>query len=470
MRCSITLPFLPSLTARFSRAMRRKHGIPDTDCRPFAVAYAAANRARAEREARERNKLAGHVPSVSDHRDPGVDEHRNGPMDAPHGQHNLRRRFPESVGGSLVSFSRSTWLIRPLHFILSIHHDHLDPHASASTFDYQRTAKRVQPHDFKRPEPHPFNFAERYNPSGGYIKQVPESLGEPVSPVKKPTSRRFSRRHLRINGDAVEVSRKRSHAVESDDEQDNIKKSRIDGEDLIDGDEQADWYDPDRVASLSRDYVHVNGEPNEQYPDDDEQPDEIMEDIDEITELPSIPRGKKRDRAEAGSTFGADDEEEVQSEKLTRHRKRRSMFKRKSEDYLRGKKRDREVESPESEGEAGVIESASRGDQRASRRKKRASYESKADTSIESTRISKDPLCGDRKIGEEWEADGVRYKVGSNGERLRLTLVKKARNKYHMVCRVRCKCLSNIDPSPHSQRILSIRIALRPSRSTWRHG
>lgn len=83
--------------------MRRKHGIPDTDCRPFAVAYAAANRARAEREANERNKLAGHVPSVSDHRD---SEHRNAPTDAPHGQHNLRRRLPESVGGSLITSFR----------------------------------------------------------------------------------------------------------------------------------------------------------------------------------------------------------------------------------------------------------------------------------------------------------------------------------------------------------------------------
>jgi len=119
VRCSLMFPFLPPLTARFSRAMRRKHGIPDTDCRPFAVAYAAANRARAEREANERNKLAGHVPSVSDHRD---SEHRNAPTDAPHGQHNLRRRLPESVGGSPITSLGRTWLIRPLHFILSIHH------------------------------------------------------------------------------------------------------------------------------------------------------------------------------------------------------------------------------------------------------------------------------------------------------------------------------------------------------------
>jgi len=319
---------------------------------------------------------------------------------------------------------------------------HLDPHASASMFDHQSTTKHTQPHDFKRSEVNPFNFAERYYPSGGYIRQVPESLGAPVSPVKKPAPRRFGRKNLRNNSDVAEESRKRSYAAESDDEPDNIKKSRIDGEQLIDGDEEADWYtqytgpraEQDYVAPLSRDHVHINGEPNEQYPEGEEQRDEIMEDIDDdVAELPSIPRGKKRDRAEAGSTFGADDEEDAPHEKPARHRKRRSMSKRTSEGLLRGKKRDRDVESPESEGEDGIRENSRRGGQRTSR-KKRASDETKADGFIESPRISKDPLCDGRKIGEEWEADSVRYKVGSKGERLRLTLVKKARNRYHMVC------------------------------------
>ena len=46
---------------------------------------------------------------------------------------------------------------------------------------------------------------------------------------------------------------------------------------------------------------------------------------------------------------------------------------------------------------------------------------------------SQDPLCKGRKIGEEWESNGVQYKVGNEGQRLRLTLVKKARSKYSMV-------------------------------------
>lgn len=37
-----------------SRSMRRRHGIPDNDHRPFNVAYAAAKRAQKEREAKEK--------------------------------------------------------------------------------------------------------------------------------------------------------------------------------------------------------------------------------------------------------------------------------------------------------------------------------------------------------------------------------------------------------------------------------
>lgn len=68
--------------------MRRKHGIPDSDCRPFAVAYAAAKRAHLEREAHDRKKT---TKCVSDHNSPAV-EQTNAQKDA----RALRRRVPET--------------------------------------------------------------------------------------------------------------------------------------------------------------------------------------------------------------------------------------------------------------------------------------------------------------------------------------------------------------------------------------
>ncbi|KIO12454.1 hypothetical protein M404DRAFT_677606 [Pisolithus tinctorius Marx 270] len=395
----------------YRKAMRRKHGIPDSDCRPFAVAYAAANRARTEREARGRNNLASHVPSGSDNLQPGDSQHRIPPVGASHGEHQLRRRLPEST----------------------------DARGPSPFQNFPGIAKRVQVQDFKRADVGPPNFAERYNPNTRHSRQLPEPARGALSPIRRPASRRISRKVHPIDPDAAEAPRKRSYAAESDDEPDGyMKKTRIDGEDLIDGDEEADWYAQytgsrsQPVASSSR--VSINGQ---SYGHEADEPvDEIMEDLDdEFAELPSIPRGKKRDRAEAGSTFGADDEDDVHTEKSNRHRKRRSVSKRKSETHPRGKKRDREMEFPESEGEGAVTESLKRDSQRTSKKRKgkrATSDETKMDTSVEDARVSKDPLCGGRKVGEEWEAGDVRYKVGDKGERLRLALVKKARNKYHM--------------------------------------
>ncbi|KIJ20429.1 hypothetical protein PAXINDRAFT_166484 [Paxillus involutus ATCC 200175] len=378
----------------YRKAMRRKHGIPDSDCRPFAVAYAAARRARTEREAQERNKTTNHVP---DHFLPAVDQRTNARIDA----HGLRRRIPETT---------------------------------------------VQ----RRPDVISHNFTDRHNPNSRY-REVIETVQEPPH-IRQPSNRR-PRKDLSVHDDATEESRKRSFVDESDVGFETLKKSRIDGEELIDGDEQADWYaqytdtrsrrgsrdSPDLRVESNR--VNMNGQMrssriNDLQDEDHESADEAMGDVDEdeATELRTVPRGKKRDRVEAGSTFGGDDEEDVQNGKSTHHRKRRTIARRKSEITARGKKRDRDAESPQSEGEGDGSESSRRHSNRSSRKKrgKKATSGENDDTLADDPRVSKDPLCGGRRIGDEWEVDGVQYKVGDKGERLRLTLLKKARNKYHM--------------------------------------
>lgn len=293
----------------------------------------------------------------------------------------------------------------------------------------------------KRPEVHSLDFADRYNPNPRRRTTIPEQ-------VEKPLVRRASRRDPDVNASDNEESRKRSFEDESDVERETIKKSRIDGDEPIDGDEQADWYAQysDRSSrraskqSLDRqpeaNHVRTSGQERSQHLDDlrneDHEPDEAMEGIDE-DELKAVARGKKRDRAEAGSTFGGDEEEEdIQNGRALHHRKRRTILQRRIDVPARGQKRDREVESPVSEGE-GVGSQASRGRAQPSSKKKRGKKVA-SDEKLEDPHVSKDPFCGGRRVGDDWEADGVRYKVGDEGERLRLTLVKKARNKYHMVC------------------------------------
>jgi hypothetical protein len=303
----------------------------------------------------------------------------------------------------------------------------------------------------RRPDVISHNFTDRHNPNSRY-REVIETVQEPPH-IRQPSNRR-PRKDLSVHDDATEESRKRSFVDESDVGFETLKKSRIDGEELIDGDEQADWYaqytdtrsrrgsrdSPDLRVESNR--VNMNGQMrssriNDLQDEDHESADEAMGDVDEdeATELRTVPRGKKRDRVEAGSTFGGDDEEDVQNGKSTHHRKRRTIARRKSEITARGKKRDRDAESPQSEGEGDGSESSRRHSNRSSRKKrgKKATSGENDDTLADDPRVSKDPLCGGRRIGDEWEVDGVQYKVGDKGERLRLTLLKKARNKYHMV-------------------------------------
>lgn len=97
-------------------------------------------------------------------------------------------------------------------------------------------------------------------------------------------------------------------------------------------------------------------------------------------------RGKKRDREEAPSTYGDDDGD---------------VEKRRSKIVKPVRKRGRAIAPvPEEEPEP---------------------------------RVSMDPLCAGKHIGEEWETAGTKYKVGGDGRRLRCASVRERRPKYSMV-------------------------------------
>ncbi|KAG1768662.1 hypothetical protein EDD22DRAFT_871454 [Suillus occidentalis] len=385
----------------YRKAMRRKHGIPDSDCRPFAVAYAAATRARAEREAQDRlqaNNVTEEPPAINN----------QVPFSDAHG---LRRRAAEPA---------------------------TKPHANQPPV----TRRAMSGFDHK---PNGFDFAHRYNPR---LRDglVPLS-GMSIAPGKRSSYRRASRKDLVFDTNAAVEGKKRAYDNEGNHGPETSKKSRVDSDDLIDDDEELELLEEeDELEPAQRgskrtfdsdeeaDYMRTDGRDKRprnmsraQTPEDQE-----MEDVeDDVAELHPIPRGKKRDRAEAGSTFGGDDEEEALDEhddRSHRHRKRRTVRPRKSDGSSRGRKRDRDPESPASEGSIG---GSHRHSERTSKKKKGGKKASPVAVS-DALDSSQDPLCKGRKIGEEWESNGVQYKVGNEGERLRLTLVKKARSKYSM--------------------------------------
>lgn len=137
--------------------------------------------------------------------------------------------------------------------------------------------------------------------------------------------------------------------------------------------------------------------------------------------------GKKRDRTEMDSSFGAEDDmlynDQDTDFALHRHRRRRQ---RNSTNSSRGQKRGRDVDSLGVDTDSGDL----RGRRKAFRH---LPDTSDTDPSVEDGQLSRDPLCRGRRMGEEWEAHGVQYRVGPNGKRMRKVLVKEDRPKFNMV-------------------------------------
>ena len=294
--------------------------------------------------------------------------------------------------------------------------------------------------------------------------------------------------------------KKRSLDEQEDDEHE-FKKSRVDGEELTDGNEEAEIFDVGHTAPKrgskrgfgEEDEDDGDGEVTEtkefrgkrarkvsqekvrQFNIVDDNMDIDDEELDEITELRQSSRGKKRDRAEAGSTFGGEDEDseaelghEDDVKARRRRRKRRTVARRKSEaSHARGKKRDRDIDDEKNQ----ESEDGSEGKGSRKKRGKRASdrhengHASRSDVSMDE---SVNSIRGKvRAIGEEWESNGIKYKVGPNGQRLRQALVKQARQKFVMVFfsffSISRPC--SLSLSSFSLLILSIQIAMSMSRS-----
>ena len=283
------------------------------------------------------------------------------------------------------------------------------------------------------------------------------------SPPRAGPSRRSSRKNLNILDDEV---RKRAFDEEEFEEPDHPKKSRVEGEELIDGDEDPEWEEYKQIPQRGSKRVLVDEDENEDvfpskrardkrarkvslenalsYQSDNMEIDD-NEAEDEVAELKSISRGKKRDRAEAGSTFGGDDEDSIPEAEIEddvkarrRRRKRRTVGKRKSDasSSLRGQKRDRDIEDGDSDLESldGELLKVSRKKGKRSVSASLQDEEDRRDGSDLSMDISQTSSKEKgRRIGDEWESNGVMFKIGPNGQRLRQALIKKARQKFSMV-------------------------------------
>lgn len=153
---------------------------------------------------------------------------------------------------------------------------------------------------------------------------------------------------------------------------------------------------------------------------------------DQAMDLDLLSRGKKRDRNEAGSSFGGDEDSPVNNHgRKNRRQKRKSNSDEDAAIQARGTKRSYEIESTLGSEEDNI----NRNPKTSRKRGKR--METDSDVSMEDL----DETCIGRKIGEEWQTNGELYKVGPDGRRLHQTLIRKRRSRFSMVSL--CSCFSS---------------------------
>lgn len=305
------------------------------------------------------------------------------------------------------------------------------------------------------------DWSDRYNP-----KTVGQNgqLDIPRLPPRSSSVDASSRRYLDV--DAPEQRRKHHHLDDTVDEDRAVKKSRVDGEELIDGDNDAAWHahmpGSSRRGSLQvpkrGSKRHANAEEGDSwemsqdkrarkgsaaYPEDENDAEDVIDfdmDRDASDAEPARARGTKReweeiDSAADGATYDTDD-----SHRPRPTRKRRTARREDHEVNMssRGRKRERSQDrsSPSDEDQ--------KSDAQGTRHKRgRPCEESEGDVDVVPTdasdsedqpEIADDPACGGRKIGDTWEVNGQSFKVGLDGRRLRHALVRQSRCKFPMVC------------------------------------
>ncbi|KAJ7853884.1 hypothetical protein B0H13DRAFT_1197994 [Mycena leptocephala] len=402
--------------------MRRQHGIPDNDHRPFNVAYAAVLRARREEEVANNRVHRVDVDELYAEAD-----RRAAPVESDIRQRKNPYRTAEPA-----------WQNGPINGLPG----RFNPLAPDNRFVASTSG-------LPSSSSHATNFAERYNPNPAPAPPVVRFADE-IQDASLPR-RGNANNNLNTSPRKHQKRALEEYDVESD-VPENPKKTRVEGDEFIDGDEDAEWLPRQKrgekrvLREEDLDAEDENASPpgrrvrgkrarkvSLEKPDvlmtsDDNADDMDVDEEDEQARRAAIVRGKKRD---AGSSFGGeeDDGAEGGDQAQKTKRKRRTRKSDAAAQPLRGQKRDRDLDEDNSDGEAAVPGTPKQNSRKTKKRGKKV-QDHDEDGSVDGS-VSKDKGKG-RPIGDEWESNGVVYKIGANGQRLRQALVKKAARRFTM--------------------------------------
>ncbi|KAH9965892.1 hypothetical protein BC827DRAFT_1153339 [Russula dissimulans] len=392
--------FLRWRERHYKLSMRRRYGIPDNDQRPFNVAYAAARLAQDDKrkfQDRIRNVLTFDQPNPVGNgtRGPGM------MLLIPIVSTAVTDRIGEEHGVSTQQVSTPVTLQVTGHDKTARQITIRSPFAAGTATQALRiplapTHADVSP----RPQPANGHANARDEESGDQHEAKSNEYGTVrFKPLTIDDLPHFSGHVAHVDMDSAPAPRRSKRMADSSDESDlrhsqenrhDKRRRKVSGRHL-------------RKRIQKADDVEMNG----------------------VSEDKMSGGGKKRDRTEMDSSFVDDDilsNDQDTDFALHRHRRRRQ---RKSTNSFRGQKRGRDLDSLGVDTDSGDL----RGRRKAFRHPPDTSD---TDPSIEDAQISRDPLCRGRRVGEEWEAHGVRFRVGTDGKRRRRVLVKEDRPKFSM--------------------------------------
>ncbi|KAI0638031.1 hypothetical protein C8Q77DRAFT_1187433 [Trametes polyzona] len=376
---------------RYRKATRRRFGIPDDDHRPFNVAYAAALQKKREGKGRDappkpaRDADGSPFLSIPD----DIAEAASQPP-------TIAVR-PGYDSGRPVATQGASHRALPSEYAIGPSAPELALHARATNVQSSSVGQSIPPTIGTQ------GGATRTIRGKHALDDAMDAEQETLAKETRVDAEVLDEPEWRDDGDIMEVDpgvqfgKRGSKRVASVEDDESLAFSRSERRDK-------------RARKVSLD--------KEADAPDYDMEEEQEDDLDDTL---GVARGKKRDRAEAGSTFGGDDSVVDDDDKPHRQRRRRTVSTKLTQPSSRGQKRVRDVESHDSD------DSEVERPKWESTRKKRGKRSNE-----ELAPISNDPLCKGRRIGEEWEVNGARFKVGPNGQRLRQELVKKSRSRFPM--------------------------------------
>ncbi|KAG8929084.1 hypothetical protein FRC02_006022 [Tulasnella sp. 418] len=372
---------------------RRRYGIPDDDNRPFDIAYTAAaqrRRQEAEEKRRSEEELEPQQESSSNwHTLDRSTASRFPPSNftggTPFGKEGLVRRFPGSFQNSPAVLPSSSFSFTPatnfqnrarLHFgqppagiysqgsISETISSSISPTGPPPTRPIQQGIAIIRDD--------PSAYQDRYLPPALALAKAARNRYR-VPPAASNLGRR-SRKQLNLETDTSDAN--------GDGETRNVSRRRLNtwGKDHgIDGDDEARWAQPmhSEPPLTLKDMNRTRKRDDVDSADENDRVKPRRKIAKSAPSVPTVGAGKRKNREDDASEAGD------QPRPVPKQKKRVRVVTASEQDLLE-----------------------------------------RHDEEMDQEPASDDPLCEGRRIGVEWIKDGVRFKVGEDGKRLRQVLVK----------------------------------------------